>query len=160
MTEPNARPQPAYRPGDVVNGYVFTGVTWVKAAPVRPGMATSTKLVLLVLGLVGGMVGLGVVAAIAIPVYLNSRAGQWETVLQDDLRHAAAAADTHWSMTGAPPVDAQVLDDYGWSPAPGVSIMLAPGGPDGYCVAGMHDDLPGQVWHYAPTSGLAVGPCP
>ena len=128
-------------------------------APVKPGMALSTKVALAVLGLVVGFFALGIAAAVAIPVFLNSSDRGYEAAVKSDLRDAATAAETYWAMSGTPPVDAQVLDDYGWFPATGVTIMLAASGPGGYCLEGQHANLPGQVWSYASDTGLAEGAC-
>jgi type IV pilus assembly protein PilA len=128
-------------------------------APVKPGMALSTKVVLAVLGLVVGVFVLGIAAAIAIPVFLNSSNKGYEAAVQSDLRNAATAAETYWTTNGTPPVDAQVLDDYGWFPAVGVTIMLAASSPGGYCLEGTHANLPGLVWSFASDTGLAEGAC-
>lgn len=128
--------------------------------PVKQGMARGTKVALAVLGLVvGGVFVLMVASAIVIPVFLNQREGGYQAAVQSDLRDAATAAETYWAASGTPPVDAQVLDDYGWSPGPGVSIFLAASTPDGYCLEGRHMSLPGQVWSFASARGLAEGPC-
>lgn len=127
--------------------------------PVKQGMATSTKVALAVLGLVVGVFVLGLAAAIAIPVFLNSSTKGHQAAVQSDLRDAATAAETYWTMNGTPPVDAQVLDDYGWAPGTGVTIMLAASGPEGYCLEGTHVDLPGLVWSYNSSTGLMGGSC-
>lgn len=182
----NPQPATGYQVGDVVNGHVFTGAAWVPvaqrtsqagspaaglrhaepnqfatpvSAPVKQGMATSTKVALAVLGLVVGVFGLGLAAAIAIPVFLNSSMKGYEAAVQSDLRDAATAAETHWTTNGIPPVDAQVLDDFGWAPGTGVTIMLAASGPEGYCLEGTHANLPGKVWRYDSGTGLAEASC-
>jgi type IV pilus assembly protein PilA len=114
---------------------------------------------LAVLGLVVGVFVLGFVAAIAIPVFLNSSAKGYEAAVHSDLRDAATAAETYWTTNGIPPADAQVLDDFGWAPGSGVTIMLAASGPEGYCLEGTHVNLPGDVWRYDSGAGLAEGSC-
>lgn len=144
MPRPGPREaQPLYRP-----------------APVKAGMSAGVTILVVIGGAFGVLVLLGLVASIAIPVFLNQSGRAAQSTVESDLREAAGAAETHWSMTGTPPVDAQVLDDYGWSPAAGVTITLVSSSPAGYCLEGAHVDLPGSTWHYDFTGGLGEGRCP
>lgn len=95
---------------------------------------------------------------ITIPVFLNQSGRGAQAAVKSDLRNAATAAEAYWTMTGTPPVDAQVLDDYGWLPAAGVTLTLVSSSPAGYCLEGAHVDLPGSTWHYDSPGGLGEGP--
>lgn len=91
-------------------------------------------------------------------MFLNQSGRGAQAAVKSDLRNAATAAEAYWTMTGTPPVDAQVLDDYGWLPAAGVTLTLVSSSPAGYCLEGAHVDLPGSTWHYDSPGGLGEGP--
>ena len=48
---------------------------------------------------------IGILAAIAIPVFLNQRQQAWERTVQSDLRNAAIALETEFSDNNAYPAD-------------------------------------------------------
>jgi type IV pilus assembly protein PilA len=53
---------------------------------------------------------IGILAAIAIPVFLNQRQRAWERSTQSDLRNAAIALETEFTDNNAYPADQAALD--------------------------------------------------
>jgi type IV pilus assembly protein PilA len=81
---------------------------------------------------------IGILAAIAIPVFLNQRERAWERAMQSDLRNAAVTLEDVFSETGSyatwTPAATNVTD----------GVTLTPGtlNADGYCVGAAHANLP------------------
>ncbi len=102
---------------------------------------------------------IGILAAIAIPTFLNQRQGAFEAAVKSDLRNAAIA------------VEQQYTSGNGYSAPPGgfrtsenVSLTLnAPpaGASSGkYCILGKHTSLAAD-WHYDEADGRPEsGGCP
>jgi type IV pilus assembly protein PilA len=84
---------------------------------------------------------IGILAAIAIPAFLNQREAAWEAAAQSDLRNAAAAA-----TSCAVPTDgdysacetAAQLDPFGFNPTAGVTIVAMDGTTTGWSASMRH----------------------
>ena len=112
---------------------------------------------------------IGILAAIAIPVFLNQRQKGWEAAVQSDLRNAATAQETY--LTENPdysvesPVGAQ-LEALGFkysdaknydAGVQSITVEWANGGLN-YCMQATANG--GQVFNYSSPGGLADGVCP
>ena len=70
---------------------------------------------------------IGVLAAIAIPIFLNQRAQAQRAAAQSDLRNGAAAAtacsaDRNGSYAGC--TDTELVNNYGWNKTPDVTSQV------------------------------------
>jgi type IV pilus assembly protein PilA len=116
---------------------------------------------------------IGILAAIAIPVFLNQRQKGWDAAVKSDLRNAATAQETALTDTGLY-VPAASLSAYGFkysngtnysgnSAAIGVTYLNADGTTnvaptaDGYCLqAGSKSS---KTFKYSSPGGLVEGTC-
>ena len=101
---------------------------------------------------------IGILAAIAIPVFLAQRERGWRGTVQSDLRNYAILAETHLTDTGsyagvdtAFPPAARSSDDVTMT----VPVMTAAT----YCIEGFHANNTGEVWSLRPGAGLTEGAC-
>ena len=81
---------------------------------------------------------IGILAAIAIPMFLNQRQGAWEGQVRSDLANATIAAETYalnheGSYAG---MTTLLLGDNGYRATPGVTIVATPIAGGGAVVAG------------------------
>ncbi|MBH0129942.1 prepilin-type N-terminal cleavage/methylation domain-containing protein [Salinibacterium sp. NK8237] len=90
---------------------------------------------------------IGILAAIAIPFFLNQRQGAWEAQVKSDIANAVIAAETYaiskgGSYNGLTETTAQ---DFGYQPTENVDLVIAAqssasgGADDGYTIVGTHD---------------------
>ena len=114
---------------------------------------------------------IGVLAAIAIPAFLNQRAGAWQSQVESDLKNAAIAAtqfsvdhngkyvDGTESLVGPLTNDAGVVDaDWdaaGFNSTDDVTLTFALDTVnDGeYTLVGEHSQRDGDTWTYASATG-------
>ncbi|WP_308214942.1 type IV pilin protein [Salinibacterium sedimenticola] len=111
---------------------------------------------------------IGVLAAIAIPAFLNQRQGAWASQVESDLKNAAIAAEQYavdhngsyasMQVSGGAGTDDD-LTDYGFNPTDDVTITIT-GTPDasGYALQGVHAQRTGDTWTYNSTDGVIVSP--
>ena len=111
------------------------------------------------------MIIIGILAAIAIPSYLNLRTNAYQAALQNDLKNAATAAES-WavqhsgSYLGLENSTLTGERGQGISQAIEVTVDAAIVTPTAYCIEGVHDQLPGVVWHLSSLDGVpSPGTC-
>ena len=98
---------------------------------------------------------IGILAAIAIPTFLNQRKKGWESAVKSDLRNHAIVLETHLTDAGT----------YAGSPAPAasspdVSLTVPTATTDTYCIQGSHSKNSGDVWSLRPGgAGLTKATC-
>ncbi len=108
---------------------------------------------------------IGVLAAIAIPAFLNQREGAWKAQVESDIANATIAAETYGSAhngdfsgitaTGELPADKDVkttLVGNGFNPTDGVDIKIDVAGGTTYTITGEHDNLD-DTWTYDSETG-------
>jgi prepilin-type N-terminal cleavage/methylation domain-containing protein len=100
---------------------------------------------------------IGILAAIAIPTFLNQRKKGWEAAVKSDLRNYAIVMETHLTDAGAynattPPLPAPVQSS-------DVSITVGSASTDTYCLQGTHAKLTGDVWSLKPGGVLTKSAC-
>jgi type IV pilus assembly protein PilA len=118
---------------------------------------------------------IGILAAIAIPVFLNQRQKGWDAAVKSDLRNAATAEETALTDTEAY-VDAASLLGYGfkysnvsnYDATTGASIAVtylnadgtvsATATADGYCLQATSRST--KTFIYSSPGGLLEGTCP
>ena len=109
---------------------------------------------------------IGILAAIAIPVFLNQREAAWKSSVESDVKNAVLAVETYSvSANGALPAA-------GASATPGASfdfvsggttttvtvspdntITFTPGAGNTYTVTGTNSNITGQTYTYSSSSG-------
>ena len=106
---------------------------------------------------------IGVLAAIAIPAFLNQRQGAWESQVESDLRNATIAAEqfavahngSYAGMVvddGTPNNDAD-LADFGYNPTADVTVKVTSADASGFALTGGHASITTDHWVYTSASG-------
>jgi type IV pilus assembly protein PilA len=97
---------------------------------------------------------LGVLAAIAWPVYSSQRAKAWEMAVVSDLRNARTAAEAYAAGRGGgyDGLDVAALGRSGFVPTEGVAVEPFPGG-ETFHLVGSHAHL-GQTWRFDSATGV------
>jgi len=111
---------------------------------------------------------IGILAAIAIPVFLNQRQKGWDAAVKSDLRNAGTAQETYLTANGVysaqTPAGAE-LQGVGFKYSDGAnytggtaSIVVEATAGSTYCLEAT--SASGAVFHYGSPDSLADGPCP
>lgn len=111
---------------------------------------------------------IGILAAIAIPVFLNQRQKAWDSAVKADLRNAATAQETVYTedATYTPDVaDLQTAgfklsDDGNYAVDAATSFTIESADANGFCVQGASKS--GKTWSYNSgpgASGIEEAPC-
>ncbi|MBF0672659.1 MAG: prepilin-type N-terminal cleavage/methylation domain-containing protein [Salinibacterium sp.] len=110
---------------------------------------------------------IGVLAAIAIPAFLNQRQGAWQSQVESDLKNAAIAAEQYavsnngsyanlvaGTSPGTAPAPDRGLEDYGFNKTAEVSVWIE-GTPDatGFVLRGNHTSITDKTWEYTSSNG-------
>ena len=100
---------------------------------------------------------IGILAAIAIPVFLNQRQGAWESQVNSDIANAVIAAETFSTNNngGYDTMDGADLVAAGYNASPSVNLAVAETD-TAYTFTVTHDDYTGQTWTYSSTTGTTV----
>jgi type IV pilus assembly protein PilA len=105
---------------------------------------------------------IGILAAIAIPMFLSQRQGAWEGQVKSDLANAAIAAETYalkhdGAYTG---LTIGLLKENGYRETAGVVITVpavaAPGAT--YTLTATHTKYTGNTWTFTSSTGAISGP--
>lgn len=100
---------------------------------------------------------IGILAAIAIPTFLNQREKAWKRAAMSDLRNAATVVEEHFSDTGS------YAGAAGWKESDDVDVTLESADNTAYCLQAEHAKLtaPDNLFHLASADGKVVdGACP
>ena len=109
---------------------------------------------------------IGILAAIAIPVFLNQRKKGWESAVKADLRNAATAQETYLTDNAKYTADMTALTAtaIGFKYSPGTNysggtavITATADGANSYCLTATPNE--GVAWQYSSPTGLAPGNC-
>ncbi|WP_432505311.1 type IV pilin protein [Kineococcus arenarius] len=124
--------------------------------PGRTPLPTWGK-VLIGLGCVlGGLSTAGVVASVAVPVFLNGRVQAADERVQADLRAVAGAQEAFWNAHGTYAPDPAALGVV--EPVSDVAVLFADAG--GYCLGGRDPAGRGSVWYVSSVSAVpSTTPC-
>ena len=110
---------------------------------------------------------IGILAAIAIPVFLNQRKKGWDSAVKADLRNAATAQETYLTDTGVysaqTPAGAELTAvGFKYSPATnytgGAAIAVDAVTNQSYCLEAV--SASGDTWSYSSPTGLSKAACP
>jgi len=114
------------------------------------------------------MIIIGILAAIAIPVFLNQRKSAVDSSIKSDLRTVATLAETIYVNTQAYPEAATLTHattTFGDPPnaiaiSNGNTLAYAPVGTTSFCITGTNPDGTGNVITYnSATGGIGSTPC-
>jgi type IV pilus assembly protein PilA len=101
---------------------------------------------------------IGILAAIAIPLFLNQRQNAREASVQSDVRNIQTGVNLQVTDDGTVPTgtytNGNPLNAAGetFTPSPGVSVEVA-GGANNYTITGTHADVPGYSYEYDAATG-------
>jgi type IV pilus assembly protein PilA len=102
---------------------------------------------------------IGILAAIAIPVFLNQRQRAWNSAAQSDLRNAAVGQETYYTDYGTYTDDEALLADQqiGFNPSRDVTLTVVSGDDQGYCMTARHSGHTNdQVWSMDNVTGAPI----
>jgi type IV pilus assembly protein PilA len=88
---------------------------------------------------------IGILAAIAIPAFLNQRQRAYRAALQSDLRNAAVEAETYFTDNQAY-TGFTIPTNFRRNPA--VTLTVTAAAADAFCITGVHSSLSGQTWEF------------
>jgi len=100
---------------------------------------------------------IGILAAIAIPTFLNQREKAWTRAAQSDLRNAATEVESDFSDNGT------YVGAAGWHESPDVVVTLPTATSTAYCLQAVHGKLAAgsNTFHLSSTDGkVSSGACP
>ena len=98
---------------------------------------------------------IGILAAIAIPVFLNQRERAWESTVESDLRNAAVSMETYYTDNGNYDATTGELEDLGFVESEEVTITVNIGNDDeSYCLTGDHERLDDDFFYDNTEGGL------
>ncbi len=103
---------------------------------------------------------IGILAAIAIPMFLRQRERAWAASVESDLKNASIAAETYaidndGSYAG---MTMAILNDAGYNATDGVTLTITSADAAGYTLSGVHVNLGGDTWTYDSDTGVITGP--
>ena len=104
------------------------------------------------------MIIIGILAAIAIPTFLNQRRNGWQAAVKSDLKNAAIAAESYTSTSSGGSysgLTTSVLDTQrGSGTTAGVEVtVVGVPGTTGYCLRGVNTNNRDDVWYYDSLAG-------
>lgn len=103
---------------------------------------------------------IGILAAIAIPTFLNQRKKGWESAVKSDLRNYAIVMETHLTETGAYNATSPALAAPAVSEGVAITVPTGTLTADSYCLRGVHSKLATtDVWSLKPGGVLAKADC-
>lgn len=102
---------------------------------------------------------IGILAAIALPVFLNQRERAWDAAAQSDLRVALVYLESYHSTYGAYSTDALVEPETIFRPSQGVEVTFPVLDVDAFCATSTHDSS-SNAWEITHETGNVVpGDC-
>ncbi|WP_168914887.1 type IV pilin protein [Microcella flavibacter] len=98
---------------------------------------------------------IGILAAIAIPVFLNQRESAWRASVESDLKNAAIAAETYATQENGSYTDLVVADltANGYEATDGVTVTVTSADTSGFVLGATHRDLTGETFSYDSEAG-------
>ena len=107
---------------------------------------------------------IGILAAIAIPTFLNQREKGWDAAAKSALKNAAVAQESFFTENNSYTLieddpDAGIQAE-GWNPSDDVTLTVATATATAYCMQASHDAAPTRFWSLSSASGtLAQAAC-
>jgi type IV pilus assembly protein PilA len=112
---------------------------------------------------------IGILAAIAIPVFLSQRENAWDSAVESDLRNAAVGQETYFTDNAKYTEDLSDLtsSDVGFNKSQditfdnkGTFVTDFSGSGSGFCMTAYHDSNASQTFYYSSSNGAPqTGSC-
>jgi type IV pilus assembly protein PilA len=104
---------------------------------------------------------IGILAAIAIPVFLSQRLKAQQAASKSDTRNAATAEVMHYADNDTFTTDMADLTAQGFRQSDGVTTTAPTGNDTTYCVESVYTGVADTTYHMAETGGgVQAGACP
>ena len=95
---------------------------------------------------------IGILAAIAIPMYLSQRTKGFNAAAQSDLRNAAVAQESYYTGAGAYTSSTSDLKANGYNESAAVNLSITSASTSAYCMTA-NDTSGGDTWYLTNGSG-------
>ena len=107
------------------------------------------------------MIIIGILAAIAIPTFLNQRKNGYRSALKADLKNAAtaiesAAVDQQGDFSAVATAGNLVANDVEFTPTDGNTVTTISVDATTYCIEAENASLPGEPWKFDKQTGAPV----
>ena len=101
---------------------------------------------------------IGILAAIAIPAFLNQRQNGWAAQVESDVKNAAIAAESYavGNNGSYADLDEAALEANGFRATADVTVEVTAATADAYTLVGEHTRLDGRTWTYDSGTGVTV----
>jgi type IV pilus assembly protein PilA len=97
---------------------------------------------------------IGILAAIAIPVFLSQRESAWNSAVQSDLRNAATAQETYFTENSTYAGSQGELENVGFRNSSDVDFSVSSSSSTVYCMDANHTADPGATeWYFHSDAG-------
>ena len=94
---------------------------------------------------------IGILAAIAIPVFLNQRQKAWNSAAKSDLRNAAVIQESYFTDNSSY-TNLAGLTTEGFTGSEAVTLTVVSFGTTAYCMKAKHNSG-GSTWYFSSSSG-------
>jgi type IV pilus assembly protein PilA len=103
---------------------------------------------------------IGILAAIAIPVFLAQRERAWRSEMQSDLRNAAVSMETYYTDNGVYN-QAGLTGAFGFQASPDTTVAVTTyNAAQEYCLEATHTKLTAETWSLGSGIALQDAACP
>jgi type IV pilus assembly protein PilA len=99
---------------------------------------------------------IGILAAIAIPTFLNQRKKGWKSAIKSDLHNAAIAEESYATDNDGQYLTATGSGITGFNPTNNVTIVATASGTSGYTLVGNHQSLTNCTLTFSSTTGTTT----
>lgn len=101
---------------------------------------------------------IGILAAIAIPAFLNQRQNGWASQVESDVKNAAIAAESYavGNNGSYADLDEATLTENGFRGTEDVTVEVTTATADSFTLTGSHTRLADRTWTYDSNTGTLV----
>ena len=99
---------------------------------------------------------IGILAAIAIPTFLNQRKKGWEASAKSALKNASTAQESYFTDASSYGTLAQITAE-GFNPTSTVTLTVVRADTTGYCMSAKHQSSAADRTYYLASSGASAG---
>ena len=106
---------------------------------------------------------IGILASMAVTVFLDQRKKAWDAAIKSDLRQATTTQEVYFIEEGeyTSNVGAGGLEDEGFNPSQNITVTVRHASTQRYCLEGVHTSNPSGLWHVDSAVGrISRGACP
>lgn len=113
------------------------------------------------------VITIGLLAAIAVPVFLAQREAAWTAQAVSDMKHSTLAVETYvagdrdrdYTAVNGQTQGSTLLAGWGLNTTPWTRLTISAPAADDFCVLGRHDLLPTEELMYVKSDGVVrIGP--